>query len=288
MIPFEWEEPRSLKDAVALLDPEDTSIRPIAGGTALMLMMKTGVFAPTRLVSLAKIEPEYSQIRVDKSGALKIGAMASLSALEQSADVAKHFPVITRTLLTLSNVRVRNVARVGGALAHGDPHMDLPPLLASLGAVAHVAGREGTRDIPVQDLYLGYYETVLAKDELIAEVTVPPLNGARTAYMKCTSRSADDWPALNLALRWDGQGNAIRNPCVIVSAATEKVTRLLQAEKILAGSNGDEKTARRAGDAAIAEVSFLSDAHGSAAYKKELLRVYLARAIRQAQGRAAS
>jgi len=286
--PFEWEEPRSLKKAVALLDPEDSSIRPIAGGTALMLMMKTGVFAPTRLVSLARIEPEYSQIRVDKSGTLKIGAMASLSALEQSAAVAKHFPVITRTLLTLSNVRVRNVARVGGALAHGDPHMDLPPLLASLGAVAHIVGKDGSRDIAVQDLYLGYYETVLAKDELIAGVTVPPLNGARTAYMKCTSRSADDWPALNLAIRWDAaEGNAIRNPCVIVSAATEKVTRLPETEKILAGSNGDDKTTRRAGDAAVEEVSFLSDAHGSAAYKKELLRVYLARAVRQAQRAAA-
>jgi aerobic carbon-monoxide dehydrogenase medium subunit len=279
--PFEWDEPRTLKDAVALLDPEDTSVRPIAGGTALMLMMKTGVFTPSRLVSLAKIEPQYSQIRVDASGALKIGAMASLSALEQSADVAKHFPVITRTLLTLSNVRVRNVARVGGALAHGDPHMDLPPLLASLGAIAHVIGRNGTRDVAVQDLYLGYYETVLAKDELIAEVTVPPLNGARAAYIKCTSRSADDWPALGLAIRWEVAGKAIRNPCVIVSAATEKVTRLFETEKVLDGSNGDEKTARRAGDAAVEEVSFLSDAHGSAAYKKELLRVHLARALRQ-------
>ena len=287
MIPFEWDEPRSLKKAVALLDPEDSSVRPIAGGTALMLMMKTGVFAPTRLVSLAKIEPKYSQVRVDKSGALKIGAMASLSALEQSAVVAKRFPIITRTLLTLSNVRVRNVARVGGALAHGDPHMDLPPLLASLGAVAHVVGKNGSRDIPVQDLYLGYYETVLAKDELIAEVTVPPLKGARTAYMKCTSRSADDWPALNLAVRWDGAQGAIQNPVVVVSAATEKVTRLSEAEKILADSNGDEKTVQRAGEAAVAEVSFLSDAHGSAAYKKELLRVYLARAVRQAQASAA-
>jgi aerobic carbon-monoxide dehydrogenase medium subunit len=285
--PFAWDEPRSLKKAVALLDPEDSSVRPVAGGTALMLMMKTGVFAPTRLISLARIEPKYSQVRVGKSGALKIGAMASLSSLEQSAVVAKRFPIITRTLLTLSNVRVRNVARVGGALAHGDPHMDLPPLLASLGAVAHIVGRNGTRDIPVQDLYVGYYETVLAKDELIAEVTVPPLKGARTAYMKCTSRSADDWPALNLAVRWDSAQGAIQNPVVVVSAATEKVTRLSAAEKILADSNGDEKTAQRAGEAAVAEVSFLSDAHGSAGYKKELLRVYLARAVRQAQASAA-
>lgn len=285
MTPFAWDEPRTLKDAVACLDPEDSSVRPIAGGTALMLMMKTGVFAPSRLVSLARIEPQYSQIRVDASGALKIGAMASLSALEQSADVAKHFPVITRTLLTLSNVRVRNVARVGGALAHGDPHMDLPPLLAALGAKALVVGRDGSREVAVQNLYLGYYETVLAKDELIAEITVPPLTGARAAYMKCTSRSADDWPALGLAVRWDvGPASAIRNPCVIVSAATEKVTRLPETEKVLDGSNGDETTARRAGDAAVAEVAFLSDAHGSGAYKKELLRVYLARAIRQARG----
>src|SRR5262245_39379884 len=225
-----------------------------------MLMMKTGVFAPSRLVSLAKIEPKYSQIRVDRSRALKLGAMASLSALEQSADVAKHFPVITRTLLTLSNVRVRNVARVGGALAHGDPHMDLPPLLASLGAVAHVVGKNGSRDIAVQDLYLGYYETVLAKDELIAEVTVPPLNGASTTYVKCTSRSADDWPALNLALRWESEQGTIRNPIVIVSAATEKVTRLGQTEKVIDGATADDKAARRAADAAVEEVSFLSDA----------------------------
>lgn len=286
MIPFEWDEPRTLKDAVALLDPEDSSVRPVAGGTALMLMMKTGVFAPSRLVSLAKIEPQYSQIRVDASGALKIGAMASLSALEQAAEVAKDFPVITRTLLTLSNVRVRNVARVGGALAHGDPHMDLPPLLASLGAIAHVVGRDGPRDIAVQDLYLGYYETVLAKDELIAEVTVPPLKGAHAAYVKCTSRSADDWPALGLAVRFNIAGKAIRDPCVIVCAATAKVTRLSQTERVLDGSSWDEKTARRAVEAAVEEVEFLSDAHGSAAYKKELLRVHLARAIRQTQGAA--
>jgi carbon-monoxide dehydrogenase medium subunit len=284
VIPFEWDEPRTLQEAVALLDPEDPSVRPIAGGTALMLMMKTGVFAPSRLVSLAKIEPEYSQIRADRSGALKIGAMTSLSALERSDDIAKHFPVITRTLLTLSNVRVRNVARVGGALAHGDPHMDLPPLLAALGAKARVVGREGSREIAVQDLYTGYYETVLGKDELIADLTVPPLNGAHAAYIKCTSRSADDWPALGLAVRWEFGDRRIRNPRIVVSAATEKVTRLGQTEKVLDGSGGDDKIARRASDAAAEEVSFLSDAHGSAAYKKELLRVYLMRVVRAAGG----
>jgi len=288
VIPFEWEEPKTLKAAVNALDPDDSTVRAIAGGTALMLMMKTGVFAPTRLISLAKIERKYSQIRVDKSDSLSIGAMVSLSALEQSAAVAKHFPVLIRALRTLSNVRVRNVARVGGALAHGDPHMDLPPLLAALGAKVSVIGKSGAREIAVEELYAGYYETVLARDELIADVKVPPLNGSRAVYMKCTSRSADDWPALSVALRCDvAKGDVIRNPRLIVSAATDKVTRLAATEKLLDGSAADELTLARAGEAAVAEVSFLSDTHGSAAYKKELLRVYLARAVREALGKPA-
>ncbi len=201
MIPFDWVEPNSLKEAVALLDPNDPTIRPIAGGTALMLMMKAGVFTPSRLVSLAKIESRYSEIRIDSEGTLRIGAMASLSQLEQSTEAMARFPVMKRALRTLSNVRVRNVARIGGALAHGDPHMDLPPLFAALGARVSVMGHGGTREIAVEDLYAGYYETTLEKNELIAEAIVPPLNGAKAAYMKVTSRSADDWPALNIGVR---------------------------------------------------------------------------------------
>ncbi len=99
--------------------------------------------------------------------------MTTLGALERSADVRKHAPLITRTLLTLSNVRVRNVATVGGALAHGDPHMDLPPVLMALGATLTVIGPKGERKLAVEDLFAGYYETVLEKNELIAEVHVP-------------------------------------------------------------------------------------------------------------------
>jgi len=283
VIPFDWEEPETLKEAVALLDPDDPTIRPIAGGTALMLMMKAGVFTPSLLVSLAKIESRYSEIRVDSAGALRIGAMASLSQLEQSTEAMARFPVMRRALRTLSNVRVRNVARVGGALAHGDPHMDLPPLLAALGAKVSVTGQKGTREIAVEDLYAGYYETTLEKNELIAGAIVPPLNGAKTVYMKVTSRSADDWPALNIGvhLKLDGPGH-IREARVVVSAATEKVTRLKETERLLVSAGVSDALLRQAGDVATGEVSFLSDAHGSAAYKRELLRIYLARVVREA------
>jgi carbon-monoxide dehydrogenase medium subunit len=283
MIPFDWVAPETLAEAVGLLDPEDQSIRPIAGGTALMLMMKAGVFAPSRLVSLGRIEPRYSNISVDRDGSLRVGAMISLSQLERSAEMARGFGVMKRALRTLSNVRVRNVARVGGALAHGDPHMDLPPLLAALGARVSAIGVSGTREIAVENLYAGYYETTLEKNELIAEAIVPPLNGATAAYMKATSRSADDWPALNIGVRLETDGGKqIREARLVISAATEKVTRLTQTEELLKGAVADDAILKRAGECAAAEVSFLSDAHGSAAYKKELLRVYLGRVIREA------
>ncbi len=282
MIPFDMVEPTSLKEALSLLDPQEPTIRPIAGGTALMLMMKAGVFQPTKLVCLHNIEPEHARITLSDDGALRIGAMATLRELEHDANVAARLPVLKRAMRTLSNVRVRNVARVGGALAHGDPHMDLPPVLCALSARISISGPNGSRDLPLEQLYSGYYETVLAKNELITAVMVPALGGRRAAYMKVTSRTADDWPSLGVAVSFALKDGAIRDPIVVVGAATEKVTRMAAAEQALQGAAPDDAILARAGDAAAGEASILSDAHGSAPYKRELLRVYLRRAVRQA------
>ena len=282
MIPFDWEEPDSLDGAIALLASGDDTVRAMAGGTALMLMMKAGVFAPSCLVSLAKIGPRHSEIAQAADGSLRIGCMVSLSQLEQSRAAAEAFPVLRRALRTLSNVRVRNVARIGGALAHGDPHMDLPPLFGALGARVLIRGPAGARELAVEALYAGYYETVLQRGELIESVTLPPLNGARAAYAKVTSRSADDWPAVNLGVRLELDGDRIRGARLVVSGATEKPTRLSETEKLLIGQRTVTETLAEAGNRAAQEVTFLSDAHGSAAYKKELLRVHLRRAVEEA------
>jgi len=245
-------------------------------------MMKAGVFRPTRLVSLHRVEPEHARIGVTGSGELRIGALATLSQLEHDHNVAARLPVLKRALRTLSNPRVRNVARVGGALAHGDPHMDLPPVLAALAARVNITGPKGTRELPLAELYTGYYETVLERNELIAAVTVPPLDGRKAAYAKVTARSADDWPALGIAASFMLKDGAVHDPIVVIGAATEKVTRLPSAERVLHSGRLDDALLRHAGDAAAKEAVLLTDAHGSAGYKRELLRVYLGRAVRQA------
>jgi len=281
MIPFDLAEPKSFIEAIKLLDPDDASVRPFAGGTALMLMMKAGMFRPTRLVSLAKIEKKYFGIAADKDG-LRIGAMTTLSALEQSADVKKLAPMITRTMRTLSNVRVRNVATVGGALAHADPHMDLPPVLIALGATMSIAGPQGERELAVEDLFTGYFETVLKKNELIAELRVPAEDGKRAAYLKVTTGSADDWPALGVAVAIENDGASVKSVRIVASAATSKAMRLSSAEKVLTGQRIDDKLLARAGDSAAEEADIIADVRGSTPYKRELIRVYVRRAVQQA------
>ncbi len=284
MTPFELAEPRTLREALALLDPDDATVRPISGGTAVMLMMKAGVLRPRRLVSLRAIDGGLAGIAREPDGALRIGAMTPLAELEHADAVRREWPVIARTLRTLSNVRVRNVATIGGHLAHGDPHQDLPPVLSALGARVTVAGPKGERTVPVEGLSTGYYETVLARDELITAVAVPALGRKRAAYLKCTTRSADDWPALGMAVALETEGEAIRTASIVIGAATDRPTRLAAAEAVLRGGRADDATLARAGDAAADELAIAGDPRGSAAYKKQLARVYLRRAVRAALG----
>jgi aerobic carbon-monoxide dehydrogenase medium subunit len=287
MTPFELLEPTSLHEAIALLDPDDAAVRPIAGGTALMLMMKAGVFKPTRLVSLRNLGDRFSRIAAGPDGHLTIGAMTPLAVVERSSEVARVAPVIPRAMRRLSNIRVRNVATVGGNLAHGDPHMDLPPVLIALGAEVLVTGppkngQISERNIAVEDLFAGYFETVLAKNELIAALRVPPQGDTRAAYLKVTTGSAEDWPALGVAVALRAEGSTVKSARVVVSAATEKAVRLKAAEGVLAGATIDDKTLARAADAAADEIECISDVRGSAAYKRELIRVYVGRAVRAA------
>jgi carbon-monoxide dehydrogenase medium subunit len=244
-------------------------------------MMKAGVFNPDKLISLRKIESKYSSISAAADG-LHIGAMTTLSELEHSADVRKHAPLITRTCRTLSNVRVRNVATVGGALAHGDPHMDLPPVLMALGATLTVIGPNGERKLAVEDLFAGYYETVLEKNELIAEMHVPSQGSKKASYFKVTTAAADDWPALGVAAVIDGDSKTIKSCRIVASAATDKATRLKSAEALLNGKSPDDALLRQAGEAALGDCEFIADVRGTVPYKKELMKVYVRRAVRAA------
>ena len=279
MRPFEIAEPTTLDEAVTLLH-DDEGARPIAGGTALLLMVKSGLFQPEQLVSLRHLRADLTSIERQDDGSIRVGAMTSLTELGRSPLVRDTFPVVSQTLKTLSNVRIRNVATIGGHLAHGDPHMDLPPVLLCLGARLRVRGPQGERWMALEELYSGYYETTLARDELIVEVVLPaPAREWAAAYVKFTALSADDWPAVGVAVSAVRRDGALGDVRVAIGAAMERALRLPNVEARLEGELPSAELVRAASDSAAQEVRPLGDLRGSAEYKREMVRVHTRRAV---------
>lgn len=285
MLGFELSEPATLDEAFDLLAGGDPGVRPMGGGTALMLMMKAQIFKPERLVSLRNVGGCFDGLRIDADRShIRIGGMTTFAEIEHSPMVMQHLPAVVRTMKTLANIRVRHVASVGGNLAHADPHLDLPPVWMAHAASVRIVSKTGERVIPVEELFAGYYETTLENGELIAEVIVPVRPEWTATYAKVTTRSAHDWPALGLAVSTNLQGRHVGDLRLVLSAALDRPTRLVAAENELRGADLSEVSLKRAGEAAVAEVEIHSDSRGSAAYKQHLLRVHLARAMHSLMG----
>lgn len=277
---FELLEPTSIGEAVGMLDPDDAGVRAISGGTALSLMVQSHIFKPSKLISLRKIGGSMRGVHVEGDGSLTIGALTTLTELERSPVLAIAEPVLASALHTLSNVRVRNVATIGGHLAHGDPHMDLPPIMVTLNARVLAVSPRGERWIDVADLITGYYETSLAGDELIAQVHVPtqPV-GSRQGYAKFTALSADDWPSVGVAVWVRFDGEKIAEARIAVGGATDHPTRMTAAEALLVGSAPNAQAFQDAADSAAEELEPLGDLRGSGPYKREMVRVHVRRAL---------
>ena len=282
---FQWLEPKTITEALDCLDTHNENIRMISGGTALMQMMKSGVFQPTQLISLRSITGNEDISLRDQH--LCIGAMASLSKIEKSDLVRTQCPTLINVLKRLANVRVRNSARIGGALAHGDPHMDLPPFLSCLDATVQIQSKDSKRIMPLQNLYLGYYETSLAKDELITEILIPIKSNHHSTYLKCTTRSVDDWPALGIAADIRLNQSVIEKIRLVVGAACEIPTTLSKTESFLTGKSVNDSLLNEAENIAKTEIKPLSDELGSSEYKLHLTGIYLKRAIKMIMSKGA-
>ncbi len=280
MKPFEIQSPDSVENAVSFLQQDNSLIKAMSGGTALMLMMKAGVYEPQSLIHLSNVS-SLKGISIDAQGVLHIGAMTTLSELEHSPLIQQHFSVISKTMKHLANVRVRNVACVGGALAHGDPHMDMPPLMTALGAQLQIKSKNGSRVLPIENFYEGYYTTKLSSDEIIASVSIPSIQNRHCLYLKCTTRVVDDWPTLGVAVNLGVQDQQIVSPRIILSAVVETPTRLLKVEDYLQGKPLTDQLIREASELASESVHPQDDARGSSSYKHQLIKVNVRRAIQK-------
>jgi carbon-monoxide dehydrogenase medium subunit len=280
---FEYRSPRTLDEALALLKARGDDARVIAGGTALVTMMRQRLVRPECVVSLRDVAG-LGGIEAQKSE-IRLGALTTHREAEVSPLVNERLPVLAQTYRHVATVRIRHMATVGGSLAHADPNQDPPVTLMALEAKVQVRRADSQREVPVSVFFRDYYETVLEPGELITAVTVPPLPPASgAAYVKFLPRSADDYATVSVAavVTLETGGERCREARIALGSVAQTPLRARAAEALLVGEKRDERLLEAVGEAAKAAVNPLSDHRGSAAYKREMTAVMVSRALSQA------
>jgi carbon-monoxide dehydrogenase medium subunit len=283
MIPFEYRTPKNLKEVHATLKEYGTDAKLIAGGTALVIMMKQRLVRPSCLISLRSVRG-LNGIEL-KDGGLRIGGLATHREVENSSLVRRRLPVLAETFHHVATIRIRNRATVGGGLAHADPNQDPPPTLIALGATAKATSPNGSRVIPLDAFFTGYYETVLNPDEIITELFVPKM-AANTgaAYLKFLPRTADDYATVSAAavLTLDKSKKTISDVRIALGSVGSTPIRATAAEAVLKGQPVKTEGFAEAAEKAKEAVDPISDFRGSAGYKKEMAGVFVRRALEKA------
>lgn len=275
---MEYVTPGSLAEALEVLGGDPWGTKAIAGGTAVVLMMRQGLIAPERLVALDRL-PGLRGVTRTETG-LQIGALTTLTQVARSADVQQEAPSVAAAAAVVANPRIRNAATLGGNLAEADYASDPPSALISWGAQCRVQGPAGERTIPVADLITGFYTTALEHDELITSVEVPVGAGdVRSVYLKYRSRSSEDRPCVGVAARIAMDGAVVTEAEVVVGAVAATPHRMPEVTASLVGRPLSAAAIASVAADYAASVDPIEDFRGSAWYRRRVVDVYVRRAL---------
>lgn len=271
--------PQTTAAALGVLDEGGDECKIIAGGTALMIMMRSGLVFPEQLVAIDRL-PDLHHVVVDDAS-IRLGALATLQAMERSAELQHTLPTLTRALGLVANHRVRNRATIGGNLSESDYASDPPAILRTLGCRLRVSSTRADRWVELSDFLVDYYENALEPNEMVTEVEVKrPAPTARTTYIKYVSRSAEDRPCVGVAAYLDrdasGRCTDVR---VAVAGATATPFVLAEVTQACIGGVGDDNAWRQVASAYAAAIEPIDDLRGSATYRKHVTGELVRRAL---------
>jgi len=280
--PLAFYQPTTVDEAVRLLDELGDEAKIVAGSTALTIMLRQRLIAPSALVSIGRLSG-LDTIEV-RDGELVLGALVRHRDVELSPVVRDAVPVLARTFGVVANVRVRNAATVGGVLAESDYASDPPATFLALDAIVEVQGPSGKRDIPISEFFVAFYETAIEPNEIVTGVRVPLLPaGSGAVYEKFVTRSSEDRPCVGVAaiarLAADGTLEDVR---VAVGAAAETPQRFTDLEAAARGKVPDTEVLTAIAEGYAERIEALDDMRGSAWYRTEMVKVWVRRAIEHA------
>ena len=287
MIPpaFEYFRPKSIPDALSLLQQYGDEAKILSGGQSLIPMMKLRLARPGFLIDINAIAG-LSYIK-EEGGFLKIGGLTREAEVEASALVRSKYPLLMDTAAVIADPQVRNLATVGGNLAHGDPANDHPATMVAFGAQIVATGAKGERVIPVEDFFVTLFTTALKHDEILTEIRIPappPKSGG--AYFKVERKVGDfATAAVAVQLTLDGGGTVQKAGIGLTNVGPTPI-KGRKAEDFLKGKKPDAATLAQAAQLASDEAQPSSDLRGPAEYKKGLVKELTKRALSRALQRA--
>jgi aerobic carbon-monoxide dehydrogenase medium subunit len=287
MIPasFDYHAPQTLDEALALLQSHGDDAKVLSGGQSLLPLLKLRLGAVGHLVDIGRI-PGLEYIK-EEGGTLKLGGRTRESDLERSELVRRRYPLLAETTEVIADPLVRNLATVGGNLAHGDPANDHPATMLALRAEVVATGPGGTRTIPIDDFFKGLFSTALETGEILTEIRIPeppPRSGG--AYVKLERKVGDFATAAAAVQITLGAGGEVTRAGIALTNAGPTPVRAADAESFLLGKQPAADVIAEAASRAAAAAAPSADRRGAVEYKREMARVLTMRAITKAIQRA--
>jgi len=263
---FQYEKPTSVAQAAALLAGARGRAKILAGGTDLLVAMRSGLSQPELVVDVKHI-PAMTEISWTDDGELVIGAAVEVGRIAEDPRIGEAFPALAEGAGAIGSLQIRCRATVGGNLANASPCMDTAPPLLVLGAQVQVASQAGERRIPLSTFFVGVKQTVLAPEEFVTTIVVPrPPAGLRSAFEKIKRVFGHDLALVNAAGAYDPGAQTLR-----VAIGSCGVTPVLPAALVEVGPEADaEKVGWRLAAAALKGISPIDDVRASAESRRDM------------------
>lgn len=284
---FKYFAPKTLKEALMLLDEYKDDYKIIAGGQSLLILMKHGLVAPEYLINIKGLS-ELDYIKYDAKEGMKIGALTTHRTIEKSNFMKNGYGVLAEMENKLASIQTRNWGTIGGNICHADPAGDPMPVLIALKATLTLSSINGERSIPAENFSLDYFENALEPGEMLTEIQIPAtLPYTSTAYTKFNVIE-NDMPTVGVAVSIQlasADGNC-EDARIALGAASPTPVRATKAEDLLKGKQLTDELLAEAGEIASTECEPVADIHASAEYRRELVKVLVKRVGKEALARA--
>ena len=281
---FEYLEARTLRQAIGLLQRHGEQARIVAGSTDFLVRWRAGIWHPDYVVYIQRV-PGLGRVTYSRINGLRLGALVTIQTLEQHPAVRQHYPALAAAAASFAGVQVRNLATVGGNICNASPSGDTLPALMVYGAECRLSGPDGHRQVALDQLFTGPGQTVLAHDEVLTEITLPPPPpNTGSLFIKHSPRGAMDIATVGVAstVTIDRRSGECTDARIALGAVAPTPLRARAAEELLRGKQPDADLLEAASELAMSQATPIDDVRGTAGYRREMVKVLTRRTLEQA------